>query len=252
MSLHYPALNNTNLPPVAFAPAGPAPLAGGKPFLRPASAGNAWGGLPVTPPLAHLMEALATLPGVGPKTAQRYAFHLLREQNSEQALQLAQAIVHATEAIGACSVCNHLSAQNPCELCTAPNRNNHKLCVVADPREVFALERTHQFDGRYHILGGVIAPLDGVGPEQLKIRELLNRLSSKENASSDDSNAVMEVILALPPTTEGDTTSLYLARLLKPLGVKVSRIAFGLPVGGDLDYADNLTLSRALQGRNTL
>lgn len=198
-------------------------------------------------PLEQLINAFARLPGVGPKTAQRYAFFVLK-QPPEVAQLIASAITTAKTEVKSCQVCHHWSHQDPCEICENPKRNALQLCVVESQQDVFALERTQTFTGKYHVLGGLIAPLDGVGPDQLTIRTLLERLPI---AAAKPTMEVMEVILALPPSTEGDTTSLYLSRILKPLGVKVSRIAYGLPVGGDLDYADQLTLTRALDGRTS-
>ena len=197
-------------------------------------------------PLEQLINAFARLPGVGPKTAQRYAFFVLK-QPPEIAQLIASAITTAKTEVKSCRICHHWSHQDPCEICENPKRNALQLCVVESQQDVFALERTQTFTGKYHVLGGLIAPLDGVGPDQLNTRTLLERLP----LNTADESLVIEVILALPPSTEGDTTSLYLSRILKPLGVKVSRIAYGLPVGGDLDYADQLTLTRALDGRTS-
>ncbi|MDX2084246.1 MAG: recombination mediator RecR [Candidatus Melainabacteria bacterium] len=212
----------------------------------------------LTPPLASMVEAFQKLPGVGPKLAQRLAFHMLRQPNDFMD-GFVQALLHAREQVHPCPVCFNLSGQSPCEICVNPHRQRQALCVVADPRDLLAVEKARTFSGLYHVLGGLISPLDGIGPEQLKIRELIRRLNpsldetlSQQLPAGNDYPAVTEVILALPPSTEGDTTSLYLTRLLKPLEVTVSRIAFGLPVGGDLEYADSLTLSRALAGRQTL
>jgi recombination protein RecR len=211
-------------------------------------------------PLEQLINAFARLPGVGPKTAQRYAFFVLK-QPPELASLMASAIETARTEVKSCRVCHHWSHQDPCEICENPKRTQHQICVVESQQDVFALERTQTFTGLYHVLGGLIAPLDGVGPEQLNVRTLLERLPLALPASADfidDSDStmtssppVLEIILALPPSTEGDTTSLYLSRILKPLGVRLSRIAYGLPVGGDLDYADQLTLTRALDGRTS-
>ncbi|MFP5503520.1 MAG: recombination mediator RecR [Candidatus Sericytochromatia bacterium] len=195
-----------------------------------------------TKPLARLIEELQKLPGVGPKSSQRLAFHLVKQ--SPQAIQsLAQALLDAKAQIKFCSVCSNLSAEDPCDICRSPNREQGTICVVAEPRDLVALERTKEFKGTYHVLGGLISPLDGIGPEQLKIKELLARLGSGE---------VEEVILAINPTVEGEATSLYLSRLLKPMGLRVTRIAFGLPIGGDLEYADELTLVKALEGRREI
>lgn len=195
-----------------------------------------------TRPLAALIGELQKLPGIGPKSAQRLAFHLLRQDPSE-IRRLADALVEAKERIRACSRCCNLSAEDPCELCLAPGRDESLLCVVAEPRDLIALERTREFKGRYHVLGGLISPMDGVGPDQLKVAELLERLGQAH---------VEEVILALNPTVEGEATTLYLSRLLKPLGIRITRLAFGLPMGTDLDFADEVTLARALEGRREL
>ncbi len=195
-----------------------------------------------TRPLASLIAELQKLPGIGPKSAQRLAFHLLRQDTAE-IRRLADALVEAKERIRTCSRCCNLSAEDPCELCLAPGRDDSILCVVAEPRDLVALEKTREFKGRYHVLGGLISPMDGVGPEQLKVPELLTRLGQGH---------IQEVILALNPTVEGEATTLYLSRLLKPLGVRVTRLAFGLPMGTDLDFADEVTLARALEGRREL
>jgi recombination protein RecR len=195
-----------------------------------------------TLPLARLIEAFQKLPGIGPKSAQRLAFHILK-QSPEDVRSFSDALLDARDKIGYCESCFNLSAQTICEVCSHPNRKKNLLCVVAEPKDLYALDRTGEFQGVYHVLQGLISPLEGVGPEDLKIKELLSRLAQPE---------VEEVILALPPSIEGDTTSLYLSRLLKPLGIKLTRIAFGLPVGADLEYADSMTITRALQGRQVL
>lgn len=192
-----------------------------------------------TLPLARLIEAFQKLPGIGPKSAQRLAFHILK-QSPEDVRSFSDALLEARDKIGYCESCFNLSAQAICEICCQPNRKRNLLCLVAEPKDLYALDRTGEFQGVYHVLQGLISPLEGIGPDDLKIKELLARLSQPE---------VEEVILALPPSIEGDTTSLYLSRLLKPLGVKLTRIAFGLPVGADLEYADSMTITRALQGR---
>jgi recombination protein RecR len=194
-----------------------------------------------TRPLASLIEQLQRLPGVGPKSAQRLALHILKRSQSEVE-QLAQAILDAKQQVGLCQVCFHLSAEPICDICRHPQRDNTTICVVADSRDVIALERTREFNGKYHVLGGTISPMDGIGPEQLNISSLIRRI---------DSLQVKEVIIAVSPTVEGETTTLYLGRLIKPF-TKVTRIAFGLPMGGDLEYADEITLVRALEGRREL
>ncbi|MGH2413024.1 MAG: recombination mediator RecR [Microcystaceae cyanobacterium] len=194
-----------------------------------------------TPPLARLIEQFQRLPGVGPKTAQRLALHILKRSEAE-VQSLAQALVEAKKQVGLCQVCYHLSAEPICEICRNSNRDNLTICVVADSRDVIALEKTREFHGKYHVLGGVISPMDGIGPEQLHIQSLVKRVSQQQ---------VKEVILAISPSVEGETTTLYIGQLLKPF-TKVTRIAFGLPMGGDLEYADEVTLARALEGRREL
>jgi len=192
-----------------------------------------------TPPLARLIEQFQKFPGIGPKSAQRMAFFALG-LSKDEVQQFADALVDAKDRVKHCSQCYHLSAQDPCEICVSERREPLTMCVVADSKDVIALERTREFKGRYHVLTGLISPLEGKGPDQLSIRELLNRVHA---------NGIKEVILAINPTIEGDATVLYLNNLLKPLGTRVTRIAFGLPVGADLEYADDMTLSRALEGR---
>ncbi|HIK25070.1 MAG TPA: recombination protein RecR [Thermosynechococcus sp. M46_R2017_013] len=194
-----------------------------------------------TRPLARLIEQLQRLPGIGPKTAQRLALHLIKRPAADiQAL--AQALLEAKQQVGLCSICFHLSVEPVCEICASPQRDNHTLCVVADSRDVIAIEKTREYHGKYHVLGGLISPLEGITPEHLHIQPLVQRASQPH---------VQEVILAINPSIEGETTSLYVAQLLRPF-VKVTRIAFGLPVGGDLDYADEMTLARALAGRREI
>lgn len=189
--------------------------------------------------LSALVDQLARLPGIGRKSAQRLAFHILK-QPKQDAYALAKAIINAKEKITYCKVCYNLTDQELCPICANPNRDPHLICVVEDARDVLALERTHEFKGLYHVLNGVISPMDGIGPEQLKIKELLERLQN---------NAIEEVIIATNSNIEGEATAMYLSNLLKPLGVKVTRIAQGLPVGGDIEYADAVTLARAFNGR---
>jgi len=178
------------------------------------------------------------LPGIGPRTAQRLALYLLR-QPEEKIKVFSSALLNAKTKVGQCETCFHLTAEKECEICLNSKRNNDQICVVADSRDLIALERTREYKGLYHVLGGLISPMDGIGPEMLTISPLVKRVSDKNN---------LEVILALTPSVEGDTTSLYLARLLKPF-VKVTRIAYGLPVGSELEYADEVTLTRAIEGR---
>ena len=186
-----------------------------------------------------MIDALSRLPGVGPKSAQRIAFHLLKTDRDEVS-RLTKAISEARESVRFCERCFNFSESAACHICADERRDNTMLCVVEESRDVVALEKTGLFRGRYHVLLGAINPLEGVGPEHLKVRELLLRLGAE---------SINEVILCLNPNTEGDVTTMYLARLLKPLGVKVTQLAMGLPVGGDLEYADEVTLGRALTGR---
>ncbi len=193
-------------------------------------------------PLARLIEELSKMPTVGPKTAQRLAFYIL-SASPEDAARLAQAILDAKARIHYCSNCFHITDVDPCAICTNPARSHATICVVEDPRDVLAMERTREFRGLYHVLHGAISPLDGVGPDDLKIAELLVRVKTGE---------VTEVIVATNPRVEGEATAIYLAKILKPLGIKVTRIAHGLPVGGDLEYADEVTLAKALEGRREI
>lgn len=191
------------------------------------------------PLLQSLVDELGRLPGIGPKSAQRIAFHLLKVA-PEDALRLADAIVAVKERVTLCSRCFNVAEGELCDICLDPRRPGTVLCVVEDPRDIVAVEKTQEFRGRYHVLQGALNPIEGIGPEQLRVRELLARLEQE---------GVAEVILCTNPNLEGEATAMYLARLLKPLGVKATRIASGLPVGGDLEYADELTLGRALMGR---
>jgi recombination protein RecR len=190
-------------------------------------------------PVARLIDALQRLPGIGPKTAQRLTFFLLKRP-AEEVRELSQALVAVKDRIVYCQTCFNVTDQDPCRICADPARDGRLLCVVEEPNDLLAMERTGEFRGRYHVLLGALSPLDGIGPEDLKVRELLARL---------DAGGTQEVILATNPNVEGEATALYLARLLRPLGVRVTRIARGLPVGGDLEYADQVTLSKALEGR---
>jgi recombination protein RecR len=193
-------------------------------------------------PIDHLIEALTKLPGVGRKTASRLTFHILRSSLSE-AQELARAILDVKEKIHLCSVCFNLTDEDPCRICQNENRNREVLCVVEGANDLIAIENTGTFNGRYHVLHGTISPLDGVGPEDIKIRELMERLPRE---------GVREVILATNPTVEGGATALYLTELIKPLGVKVMRIAYGIPMGGEIEYSDGMTLSKALEGRREI
>jgi recombination protein RecR len=188
-----------------------------------------------------LIEHLQHLPGVGPKTAQRLALYIIKRPE-EEVKALAVALMEAKLQVGSCSVCGHLSAEPVCEICRSPKRDPKMICVIAESRDLIALEKTREYRGKYHVLGGVISPIDGIGPEQLNIQSLVRRVSQQK---------VEEVILAISPSVEGQTTSLYVGGLLKPF-TRVTQIAFGLPMGGDLEYADEITLARALEGRREL
>jgi recombination protein RecR len=187
----------------------------------------------------QLAEQFAQLPGIGRKTAHRLALYVLK-MSREEVVTLAKALVNVKDKVRYCSICSNITESDPCAICSNSKRERTFICVVEEPHDVLAIEKTHEFKGLYHVLGGALSPLDGVGPDDLKIKELLQRLS---NATID------EVILALNPNVEGEATTLYLSRLLKPLGLKITRIARGLPVGSDLEFADEATLSRALEGR---
>lgn len=193
-------------------------------------------------PLARLIEELERMPGIGPKSAQRLAFHFL-ERPEQEARELAEAILEVKRTIHHCSRCFNFTDTDPCAVCADERRDRRTICVVAEPRDMLAMENTGEYAGLYHVLHGLISPLDNIGPEQLRIHELVERVREGK---------VTEVIIATNPVVEGEATATYLAGILKPLGVKVSRIALGLPVGGDLDYADQLTITRALQGRTEM
>ena len=195
-----------------------------------------------TPPVQALIDELGRLPGIGPKSAQRIAFHLLKVP-ADDANRLAHAILEAKDKVRFCERCFNVAEDELCSFCTDDRRDSSIICVVEESRDIVSVERTGEFNGRYHVLLGAMSPLEGIGPEQLKIRELLNRLGPE---------GVREVIVCTNPNTEGEVTAMYLARLLKPIGLKVTRIASGLPVGGDLEYADELTLGRALEGRRSV
>ncbi|MEW6045358.1 MAG: recombination mediator RecR [Bacillota bacterium] len=194
-------------------------------------------------PIARLVEELMRLPGIGPKTAQRLAYHVVR-LHADQAKRLADAIVEAREKTRLCSVCFNYTDVDPCRLCQeGSGRDRSVVCVVEEPKDVMAMERTHAFKGLYHVLHGAISPMEGIGPEALKVEQLLARLKAGE---------VRELVLATDPNVEGEATAMYLARLVKPLGVRVTRMAHGMPVGGDLEYLDEVTLARALEGRREM
>ena len=194
------------------------------------------------PPIARLLDELERLPGIGPKSAQRLTYHILRS-DAETTTRLAEAILEVKRTIRFCARCFNFSEGELCEVCSDPERDATAICVVEEPRDLAAIERTGEFRGTYHVLQGAISPIDGIGPEQLRIRELLPRLGD---------GAVTEVVIATNPNVEGETTALYLARLIKPLGIRVTRIASGLPVGGDLEFADEVTLGRALEARREM
>jgi recombination protein RecR len=196
----------------------------------------------LTPSLERLAGAIASFPGLGRKSASRIAYHILNMSDSEAA-ELINSINDARGSIKHCSKCCNLSEAELCPICSDAKRDTSTICVVEDPKDVLAFERTREFNGVYHVLHGVISPLDGIGPDQLKIKELMTRLSN------DD---VKEIIMATNPTVEGEATASYISRLVKPMGIKVTRLAYGIPVGGDLEYADEYTLARALEGRNEI
>jgi recombination protein RecR len=189
--------------------------------------------------IEQLAEQFSQLPGIGRKTAHRLALYVLK-MSREEVVALAKALVNVKDKVRYCSVCSNITESDPCAICSNSKRERTSICVVEEPHDVIAIERTHEFKGLYHVLGGALSPLDGIGPDDLKVKELLQRLAS---------SSIEEVILALNPNVEGEATTLYLSRLLKPLGIKITRIARGLPVGSDLEFADEATLSRALEGR---
>jgi recombination protein RecR len=191
------------------------------------------------PSITRLIDELRRLPGIGQKTAQRLAFYLLREDR-EQALALSDAIREAKERIRECSICNNITDNDPCLFCASATRNKSLICVVEEATNIQAVEKTRQFNGLYHVLGGALSPLQGIGPDQLKIKSLIERLKG---------GTVEEIIVATNPTAEGEATSVYLSKLIRPLGVRVTRIAMGIPVGSDLEYADEVTMMKAMEGR---
>lgn len=193
-------------------------------------------------PIAKLIDSFARLPGIGPKTAARLAFYVLR-MKEEDVIDFAKALVNVKRNLTYCSVCCNITDTDPCRICSDKSRDMSVICVVQEPKDLVAMERTREYTGHYHVLNGAISPMDGVGPDDIRIAELLRRLSDER---------VQEMILATNPNIEGEATAMYLSRLVKPFGIKVTRIAHGLPVGGDLEYADEVTLSRALEGRREL
>lgn len=192
--------------------------------------------------IATLIEHFQKFPSVGPKSAQRMAFYMLRMPESE-VQKFAQAIIDAKKNTRTCEVCFNLSSSSPCEICENTKRDRSIICVVSETKDLIAIEKTNEFKGLYHVLQGLISPMDGIGADDIRIKELLSRLTTDE---------VQEVILALPPSVEGEATSLYLSRLIKPFGIMISRIAFGLPVGADLEYADEITIAKAIEGRREI
>lgn len=192
--------------------------------------------------LKKLMEHFAALPGVGRKSAQRLAFFVL-DMPEEQAKDFADAILEAKKSIHNCKICQNLTDKEICDICASPQRDDSVICVVENPRDVMAFERLQEFNGKYHVLHGLISPLDGIGPDQIRIKELLLRLQETD---------VQEIIMATNPTNEGEATAMYISKLLKPLGIRVTRLAFGIPVGSELEYADNSTLNKALENRVTM
>ena len=198
--------------------------------------------IPIAAPIAHLVEELDKLPSIGPKSAQRLAYFLVR-MPEEQAKALSEAIMAVKEKLLFCSICQNISETDPCAICLSEERDHSKICVVENPLDVLALERVRGYDGVYHVLHGVISPMDGIGPEELKVKELMTRLEKGE---------IKEIILATNPNLEGESTAMYLQKLATPLGIQVTRLARGLPFGSELEYADEITLSRALEGRREI
>ncbi len=200
-------------------------------------------GLNFPQPINQLIEAFAKLPGIGRKSAQRLAFYMINQPESE-AIAFAEAVLDAKKKIKYCSECFHLTDIDPCHICSNPKRDRHIICVVEDPRDLIAIERTREYLGLYHVLHGAISPMDGIGPEDIKIKELVIRLQKETD--------VNEIIMATNPTIEGEATAMYLSKLLKGTGIKITRLAHGIPVGGELEYADEMTLMKAMEGRRTL
>ena len=196
----------------------------------------------LAPPIARLVEELQRLPGIGRKTAQRLAFHLMRQPTAE-AERLAQAILDAKQNLRPCSVCHNITEQDPCGFCSSSTRNHKQICVVESAQDILNVERTRSYQGLYHVLGGVLSPLQGMGPDQLNLKSLLERLKG---------DSVEEIIVATNPNAEGEATALYLSKLIKPLGIRITRLGMGLPAGSELEYADQITMTRALEGRREL
>lgn len=199
-------------------------------------------------PIRRLVQELSRLPGIGEKTATRLAFHLVRG-NRQQVRDLAQALLDVTDKIRLCSVCMNMTEQDPCVLCSDTRREGDTICVVATPSDLIAIDRGGHFRGRYHVLHGLLSPLEGIGPDDIRVAELVRRLGPSSDPAVP---AVREVIIATSPSVDGEATAMYVARVIKPLGIKVSRIATGLPVGGELEYSDQATIARALAGRATM
>lgn len=195
-----------------------------------------------TKPLATLIEHFQKLPGIGPKSAQRVAFHLLKMPVGEVE-KFAEAMITAKRTIHYCDICFNMSATNPCEICSSPNRDNSTICVCAETKDLIAIENTNEYKGKYHVLQGLISPIDGIGAEDIRIKELLHRIANED---------IKEVIIALNPSVEGEATSLYLTKLLKPFNIKITRIAFGIPIGSDIEYADEITLAKAIECRREI
>ena len=195
-----------------------------------------------SPSIEKLIESFERLPSIGHKTAVRLAFHML-DLSKEETEEFINSIINAKEKLKYCSNCYNISDTDPCPICSSPKRDNSVICVVEDVRDVMAMERTHEFKGVYHVLHGTISPMNGIRPEDIKIKELLNRIAN---------NDIKEIIIATNPRVEGEATAIYLSKIIKPLGIKVTRIAHGIPVGGDLEYTDEVTLSKALEGRREL
>ncbi len=195
--------------------------------------------------IERVIEHFSKLPGIGHKTAQRLALFILKLPK-EDVRSLAESLIHLKEKVGYCTICSNITETDPCAICSNPKRDASIICVVEEPKDVLAVERTNEFRGLYHVLGGSISPLDGIGPEDLKIKELVHRVDDRQQKAGE---SLQEIILALDPNIEGETTTIYLSKLLKPFGIKITRIARGLPIGSDLEFADEATLARALEGR---